>query len=130
MLFPRCRMTRWPLILAAVSVLPGAALARPVVGTEAALRMLLAASALWIPPASSCYGIIPGLPQPKLGDFLATPLAALDSGTNRVTGGCEQGQCRVRITHSAGEDVFSSEYRFRTARGRLVPASLRCFSTP
>lgn len=112
------------------ALLLGAAPAPPAEGTEPALRLLLAASSLPIPPSSSCYGVIPGVPKPKLGDFLATPLAALDSGTNRVSGGCAKGQCHVRITHNAGEDVFSSEFSFRTLRGRLVPASLRCVSTP
>lgn len=123
-------MTRIILAALAGTLLAAAAPAPPAVGAEPALRLLLAAASMPIPPSSSCYGIIPGVPRPKLGDFLATPLAALDSGTNRVSGGCTHGQCHVRITHNAGEDVFSSEFRFRTLRGRLVPASLSCFSTP
>ena len=123
-------MKRWLILIAATLALPGAAPVSPTVKTEAALRMLLAASSLPIPPSSSCHGIIPGVPRPRLGDFLATAFAGLDAGANRVSGGCDGNRCKVQITHSAGEDVFSYDYRFRTARGKLVPASLGCFSTP
>ena len=100
------------------------------VSTEGAMRMLLAAAPMSVPPSSTCYGMIPGVPRPTLGDMLAIPLAALDRGANRVSGGCRDDRCRIRITHSAGEDVFSYDYRFRAERGAMVPASLECFSTP
>lgn len=119
---------RRAVLFAAALALPGAS--APTVGAEGAMRMMLAASSLPIPASSTCHAIVPGVPRPTLGDLLATPLAALDGGENRVAGGCDRGQCRVQITHSAGEDVFSSEYRFRTAHGKLTPASLRCFGTP
>jgi len=114
----------------AVALLLTAAAPAAAEGTEAALRILLAGSSLPVPPSPSCQGIRPAGPRPTIGDLLAIPLAGLDGGTNRVGGGCDRGRCRVRITHRAGEDVFFYEYRFRAARGRLVPASLECFSTP
>jgi len=124
-------MGRRTIRVAAALLLLGAAPVIQSETTEDALRVLLAASSLPIPPASSCYGLVRGVARPTLGDFLATPLAGLNQGTNRVTGGCDRDRCRVLITHSAGEeDLFSYEYRFRTARGRLVPASLTCISTP
>ncbi|MBE7202271.1 MAG: hypothetical protein INR70_31320 [Parafilimonas terrae] len=123
-------MKRWVVLPAAALVLPHAASGASTEGAEAALRILLAGASLAIPHASSCYGVIPSVPRPTLGDLVATPLAGLDRGVNRVEGGCERGRCRIRISHRAGEDVFSHEFRFRTAQGRLVPASLRCLSTP
>lgn len=120
------------LLLASILSLPGAAPATPFERTEVALRSLIAASSL--PTASSsasCQGTVPGLPRPTLGDLLVQPLAGLDGGSNRINGGCARGACWVRITHRGREeDVFAYEFRFRVARGQLVPASLECFSTP
>ncbi len=121
----------WAVLLAAALAIPSPTSATTIEKTEAALRILLAASSLPVPSSSpSCHSILSGVPRPTIGDHLATPLSGLDRGANRVSGACDRGRCRVRITHRAGEDVFSYEYRFRTEQGRLVPDSLECFSTP
>jgi hypothetical protein len=119
------------LAIVAALLLPAAAPRAPAVNAEGALRLLLGASATPIPAASSCHAVVPGVSRPTLGDLLATPLAGLDGGANRVTGGCEDGRCHVKITHRGEEeDVFAAEYRFSARGGRLVRASLSCFSTP
>lgn len=120
-------------LAAAALALPAAAPVTPVtpVDVEHALRFLLAATSLPVTAATpSCGGLIVGVPKPTLGDMLAIPFGGLDGGVNRVAGGCIGDQCSVQIGHDAGDDVYSYEYRFKTARGKLVPASLQCFSTP
>lgn len=123
-----------PALAAGLLLLPDPAAAAepvaPIVRTEVALRYLLGASALSLPRSSPCAGVIAGVPLPRFGDYLAIAFSGLDGGANRVWGGCDRERCRIQITHAAGEDVYSYDYRFRVARGKLVPASLTCFSTP
>ena len=115
---------------AAVLLWPGLA-AGSEQATSRALRILLAASATPIPARSSCAGTLPGVTRVTLGALVASRLATFEAGDNRVDGACDaRGACRVAITRSAGEDVENSEFRFRTRRGVLLPASLQCLSTP
>ena len=106
----------------------------PLNDTGKALSLLLAASATPIKHGSSCDEAIVGKPRrplgPTLADVMADKLTGFEEGSNRGAGGCAGDQCRVVLTHQGGEeDLFQWEYRFRTARGKLVPASLSCFGT-
>lgn len=115
------------------ALLAAAVAAEPADGAAPALRPLLALTAAADTPlaaGSSCGGAIPGVRRPTLGALLASRLAYLDAGENRVTGGCEAGACKVEITHAAGEDVASAQFRFRLKAGRLDPKSLSCILTP
>ncbi|WP_419809442.1 hypothetical protein [Sphingomonas sp.] len=102
----------------------------PLSDTGTAVGVLLAASATPIARGSSCDAEIRGKPRRTLGDVMADKLAGFAEGSNQIAGGCAGGQCRVVLTHRGGEeDLFQYEYRFRVARGRLVPASLSCFGS-
>lgn len=95
--------------------------------TEVALRYLLAATATPAAAGAHCSINVRGKPRPTLGDHLAGTLSYLDEGRNMIAGDCVRDRCRVRIWHPEGESPFNWEYRFRIARGRMVPGSLGCF---
>lgn len=124
-----------PLLLTAALLLPGGAstqqdndaIAIDSAKTQVALRYLLAATATPVASGAYCSVVVPGKPHPTLGDHLAGTLANLDEGENFIAGDCVGDRCRVRIWHPAGESPFNWEYRFRIARGRMVPGSLGCF---
>lgn len=95
--------------------------------TQVALRSLLATTATPAASGTHCSISVKGKPHPTLGDHLAGTLSNLDEGENMIAGDCVRDRCRVRIWHTAGEAPFDWEYRFRVARGRMVPGSLGCF---
>ena len=113
-----------PILALALAVERGAAPGLP------PLLALLAASDTPMAPGSSCAGAIPGVRHPTLGALLASRLAYLETGENRVTGSCKAGACRVQVTHADGEDVASAEFRFRIKASRLDPRTLVCILTP
>lgn len=125
-----------PILIAAALLLPAAAATRQQADqaiatdparTQIALRYLLAATATPAASGAYCSISVAGKPRPTLGDHLAGTLANLDEGQNLIAGDCVRDRCRVRIRHPGGEAPFDWEYRFRVARGRMVPGSLGCF---
>lgn len=118
-----------------VFVLPTGAHARDAVEadpveTEKVLNILFSHVDQVIPKSSSCYEHYAGTDNPTIRNLLATSLAYLYNGNNVVAGFCTKGNCTVKITHDAGEDVSSTTVFFSLREGRIDAASLRCVITP
>lgn len=110
---------------------PGTAAAAPdPTAAATAWRALLASANARIPADSSCHGDYGTGATPTVGDLLASQLAYMHRGRNRIEGQCRRAQCKLTLARAAGEDVSSITIEFRTARGRAVPASLSCLMTP
>lgn len=105
------------------------------VQTRKALTALMEVANEPIPKESPCMGHYGTHEPPRIKDLLSMPLAYLDTGENRITGTVEdlgQGEqlCTLLITHAKGEDVASTQIRFKLHRGKALVGTLTCLMTP
>ena len=98
--------------------------------TGKALTLLFSAANEFIPESSSCHGSYGQQGTATVKDLLSVQMAYLYSGKNIIQGDCTAKQCKVEITHAAGEDVSSAIIKFKIARGRVNTATLQCIITP
>ena len=98
--------------------------------TEKALNALFRHGDQIIPESSSCYDRYADTETPTINNLLAMNLAYLYDGANAIRGACVENKCIIRITHAAGEDVFSTTIYFALKQGRMDATSLQCMITP
>jgi len=98
--------------------------------TTEALRALFAVSNAEIPASSTCFGHYVWSQKATVKDMLAVWMSGLEHGKNVIAGNCQSGQCAVRITHSAEEDVSSATIVFNIIRGKASIPTLQCVMTP
>lgn len=98
--------------------------------TGKALTFLFSASNEFIPKSSSCHGSYGQQGKVTVKDLLSMQMAYLYSGENIIQGTCAANQCKVEITHVAGEDVSSAIIKFKIEQGKVDIATLQCTITP